>query len=327
MEDEVVITEANKAVETISAVGEEIANQTKSFWHVDDIAKYCTLPNIIRIAVALLSILIFTIIYKIIKKITKTHIQNKFGKHVTTVVEKVIKYIFYVIIGMYILNLFGIDLKAIWGAAGIAGVAIGFAAQTSISNLISGIFIMTEHAMKVGDFITLGDISGTIDSIGLLSTRIKTLDSQIVRVPNSSIINGNLTNFNKLPVRRFVFSVPVAYESNMEKVLEVCQKIPSLCPTVLQDPAPAVFYDGFETAIMIKIAVWFKTSDLIQVKNEMYVNIVNELRKNDIEIPYEKFDIKLINDKDETKAAKAKPKAAAKQITKTAEKKSAKTKA
>ena len=133
---------------------------------------------------------------------------------------------FYVIIVMYILSLFGINLKAIWGAAGVAGLAIGFAAQTSVSNLISGVFVLSEKAMKIGDFIQVGDVFGTVDSVGLLSVRVHTLDNQMVRIPNSSVINSNLVNFNHYDIRRFVFDMPISYDSNMEKALEVANSIP-----------------------------------------------------------------------------------------------------
>ena len=106
-------------------------------------------------------------------------------------VTKLIKYAFYVIIIFLILGLFNIKLTALFGAAGIAGIAIGFAAQTSFSNIISGLFLLTEHALTVGDYITIGTEAGTIDSINMLSVRIHTPDNQYIRIPNESI-NRNL---------------------------------------------------------------------------------------------------------------------------------------
>ena len=101
---------------------------------------------------------------------------------------KILKYSFFVLAVIYVLGIFNIKITALLGAAGIAGVAIGFAAQTSFSNIISGFFILSEKSLKIGDYITIKDVSGTVDSIDMLSVKIKTPDNQMVRVPNETII-------------------------------------------------------------------------------------------------------------------------------------------
>jgi small-conductance mechanosensitive channel len=128
---------------------------------------------------------------------------------------------------MYVLGLFGINLGAIWGAMGIAGVAIGFAAQTTVSNLISGIFIVTEKTMKIGDFIEVDGVAGTVDRVGLLSIKIHTPNNQLIRIPSSSVINAKLKNFSSYEYRRYVFEVSVDYSTDLDKALEVLQSVPA----------------------------------------------------------------------------------------------------
>ena len=280
-----------KVVESVA----EVAVQTKTMLHLDELLTYLTWGNLMKVVVAFISVLVFYVAYRIIKHIIKKQAAPRVEKHTYMLINKFVSYVFYVIIMMYILSLFGINLKAIWGAAGVAGLAIGFAAQTSVSNLISGIFVLSEKAMKVGDFIQVGDVFGTVDSVGLLSVRVHTLDNQMVRIPNSSVINSNLVNFNHYDIRRFVFDMPISYDSNMEKALEVANSIPGKCPVVLQNPAPCVYFDGFGDAINIKIAVWFNCSDLINAKNQMYAAIVNTCREQGIEIPYTHYDVKILN--------------------------------
>ena len=263
--------------------------------HLDELLAYLTWGNLMKVVVAFISVLVFYVVYRIIKHIIKKQAAPRVEKHTYMLINKFVSYMFYVIIVMYILSLFGINLKAIWGAAGVAGLAIGFAAQTSVSNLISGVFVLSEKAMKIGDFIQVGDVFGTVDSVGLLSVRVHTLDNQMVRIPNSSVINSNLVNFNHYDIRRFVFDMPISYDSNMEKALEVANSIPGKCPVVLQNPAPCVYFDGFGDAINIKIAVWFNCSDLINAKNQMYAAIVNTCREQGIEIPYTHYDVKILN--------------------------------
>lgn len=280
-----------KVVESVA----EVAVQTKTMLHLDELMAYLTWGNLMKVVVAFISVLVFYVVYRIIKHIIKKQAAPRVEKHTYMLINKFVSYVFYVIIVMYILSLFGINLKAIWGAAGVAGLAIGFAAQTSVSNLISGIFVLSEKAMKVGDFIQVGDVFGTVDSVGLLSVRVHTLDNQMVRIPNSSVINSNLVNFNHYDIRRFVFDMPISYDSNMEKALEVANSIPGKCPVILQNPVPCVYFDGFGDAINIKIAVWFNCSDLINAKNQMYAAIVNTCREQGIEIPYTHYDVKILN--------------------------------
>lgn len=273
-----------------------VTETTKSILHLDDLKKIITVENLIKAGTGILGLIIFYILYRIIKGTIKRRTRTKMQPHSAMLLNKLISYIFYVLISMYILDLIGIDLTAIWGAAGVAGLAIGFAAQTSVSNLISGIFVLSEKAMKVGDFISVGGESGVVDSIGLLSIKIHTLDNQMIRIPNSTVVNSNLMNYNHFNLRRFVFEIPVSYEADLEKELEAIKQVPALCPTVLQDPPPAVFYDGFDTAITLKLAVWFKSPDLAQTKNDVYINTVKVCRENGLEIPYEHFDVHILGD-------------------------------
>ena len=194
------------------------------------------------------------------------------------------------------LGLFGINLKAIWGAAGIAGVAIGFAAQTSVSNLISGLFVLTEGSIHVGDTIIVGDVTGIVDEVKLLSIRVHTLDNQMVRIPNSTIINSNLTNNSYHRKRRLTLKVGVDYSTDMKLALETLKKAPDLCPTVLKDPAPAVWFDGFDaSSINIVVAVWFKPVDFLQTKNDLYIAIKQVLDEAGISIPFNQLDVKIKN--------------------------------
>ena len=273
----------------------------KALFHITELSSYCTVENVMKITVGVLSIVIFYIVYRVIKAVVRKRTSKKLEKHASVMISKIISYVFYVSIAMYILSLLGINLKAILGAVGIAGVAIGFAAQTSVSNVISGMFVLGERAIKIDDFIEVDGISGTVDTIGLLSVRIHTSDNQMVRIPNSRIINSNLMNYNQFDVRRFLFEIPISYQADLRKVLDVIKTVPDLCPTVLKTPAPAVFYDGFKEAISLKLAVWFKREDLVQTKNDIYMNIVKVCGENNIEIPYEHFDVTLLDLKNCTK--------------------------
>ena len=296
MEEEATQNVAQAAVETVAAVGTGIAEETKSLLHWNEIAKMFGKENLMHLIVSVVTIIIFFLFYKLIKRVINKHALKKSENHTKMLVNKTISYIFYIMLIMYILSLFGVNLTAIWGAAGIAGVAIGFAAQTSVSNFISGLFVLGEKSMKIGDYIAVGDVEGNVDEIGLLSVKIRTLNNQMIRVPTSTIINANLTNYTHFEQRRLVFEIPISYESDMEKALKAIETVPASCPTVLQEPAPKVYYDGFGEAINLRLAVWFNRTDLLQTKNDVYVNIMRVCREQNVVIPYSRIDVKILND-------------------------------
>lgn len=285
-----VSAEETSAVENaVNAVGQEFANQTKNILRLDELQQYFTWGTLAKIIVSVVTFILFYIIYRFIKKIISSQSTQKkhIKKETADSLNKAVTYVFWALMLLYFLSLIGIDLKGVWGAAGIAGVAIGFAAQTSVSNLISGLFVLSEKAMKIGDFIEVDDVCGTIDSIGLLSVKVHTLDNQMVRIPNSTIINSDLKNYNTFKTRRFVMELPVAYENDLQKVLEVISKVPSECKYVLEKPAASVYCDGFSSqGAVIKIAVWINSCDLTAVKNELYVAVSKACKKNRITIPY-----------------------------------------
>ena len=302
-------TTVANAASTVADAGQNVAHgvaqQTRTMLHLEELKTYLTWGNLMRVITSVLAIVIFYIIYRIVKSIILKRGKDRFQPHTQMLISKIVTYVFWIIIGMYVLSLFGIQLSAIWGAAGIAGLTIGFAAQTSVSNIISGIFVLSEKSLRVGDFISVSGQSGVVDSVGLLSVKIHTLDNQVIRIPNSSIINDNLINFSANDKRRLVFEIPINYECDLEKALTTIKKVPGLCKHVLKDPAPAVFYDGFgDCGMNLMLAVWLKSSDVVTVKNEVYINVMKVCDADDIDIPYTRYDIKVLDQNEKTEAVK-----------------------
>ena len=262
--------------------------------HKDDLIawlkEFFTLHHIFRGLSVLLVILIYYIIYRLVKKGIHKVGDQKLSNDRKEILHRLALYIFYFAVVVYVLGLFGIKLSAIWGAAGIAGVAIGFAAQTSVSNLISGIFIVSEKSIKLGDTIIINGVTGVVDTISLLSVRVHTYDNQMVRIPNSSIINSLLTNNSYNSYRRYLLNVSVAYESDLALAVETLKKAPALCPTARTDPAPNAWIDSFgESGINLILAIWFDNSDFLAVKTEAFIAVKKVFDDAKIEIPYNKI--------------------------------------
>ena len=276
----------------ITAAEETIITQTSGFIH------WCksllSWENLFKIIGAVILLFLMWIVYRIVLRGVKKVPLEKTNQHKKMISVKFVKYVFYASVVIYILGLFGVKLSAVWGAAGIAGVAIGFAAQTSVSNVISGLFVLTEGALKVGDTIIVNGITGVVDTISLLSVKVHTFDNQMVRIPNSSIINSNLTNNSYHDKRRITLGVSISYDADMRSALEALSKAPELCPTVLQEPAPAVWFDGFgDSGIDMTVAAWFKPENFLQTKNDLFIAIKKVLDDAKIEIPFNQLDVKV----------------------------------
>lgn len=291
--------ETATAVNMIKDVGAEAIQETWHLLHIDDLRRFTTWENLIHVVFSLITILIFYIIYRVVKGIVKKRLTVSMKPALAQGISKAISYVFYVLMVMYVLGLFGINLGAVWGAAGIAGVAIGFAAQTSVSNLISGLFVVTDKAMKIGDFIEVDGVSGTVDAISFLSVRVHTADNQLVRIPNSLVINNKLKNYATYDYRRHVFEFSVDYSSDLDKTLEAIRQVPARCPTVVTDEGhePAVWYVALgESGITMNLIVWCKRTDFFQTKNDVCVNVAKVCRENGVNIPFNRMDVTILND-------------------------------
>ena len=280
----------------------ETVNQMQNFFYLDRLIEYAKEPqNIVKFATGLISILVFWGVYRLIRLIVKKTTVKKLDPRVSKSISRIISYVFYVLIVMYIMGLLGIDLAAIWGAMGIAGVAIGFAAQTTVSNLISGIFIVTEKAIKFGDFIELDGVSGTVERIGLLSIRVKTLDNQLIRIPSSSVINAKLKNFSSYEYRRYVFEVSVDYSTDLDKALEVLKGVPAKCSLAITDKpdyAPkAVLTTCMDSGIGMNLVVWCERPNFLDLKSQVCKEVVKAFQENDINIPFNRVDVSMLSDK------------------------------
>lgn len=191
------------------------------------------------------------------------------------------------VILLTVMKQLGFDLIAVLGAAGIAGVAIGFAAQNSLSNVISGLFLMGERSINLGDFIEINGLSGSVDAIGLLSVSLRTPDNKQVRIPNETILKGVMTNITRYPIRRFDLSVGVSYNEDLDKVVRVLRKVLQNNTACLNEPESLVAFTGFgNSSCDFLVGAWCRREDYISLKNSLSREIKEAFDREGIEIPF-----------------------------------------
>lgn len=204
-----------------------------------------------------------------------------------TLITRGIKGILWALVLIQGLRCLGVDVVSILGAAGVMGVAIGFASQTSLSNLISGIFLVTERSFKLGDYIRVDGEEGTVESINLLSIYLRRSDNSLVRIPCEMMIKSPVTNITGSPRRRIDLDIGVAYNSKLDHVKEVILDVIRQDAELLDTPAPAVLFTGFgDSALQIRIGAWCKTEVYTGLKYRFATALLARFEQEGIEIPY-----------------------------------------
>lgn len=181
----------------------------------------------------------------------------------------------------------GFDFTVILGAAGILTAAAAFASQTSASNVISGLFLGAEGSVRIGDVITVGGVTGEVLAIDLLSTRLRTFDNLMVRIPNETMVKAEITNLNRFPIRRYDLRIGVAYASDIEHVRRVLLEVADRDPTILEEPAPLIIAQGFgPSSIDLQLSVWARREAYLEVRNAVQQKVKEAFDREGIEIPY-----------------------------------------
>lgn len=251
---------------------------------IQDILTPVVIGHVIRILIILL--LGFPLLKLLVRLVSKS-VKKRYSMQTEMIVKKIIYYVGVLIILMMVLNEFGFKLSAILGAAGIMGIAIGFAAQTSVSNVISGLFLISERPFAVGDVVQIGNTTGMVLSIDLLSIKMRTFDNRFVRIPNETIVKTESVNISRFPIRRMDLDIGVAYKEDIRRVIDVLKDIAAKNPYCLEEPEPMIFLNNFgDSALMIRYALWFEKTDVINLRRSIMVDIKERFDAEGIEIPF-----------------------------------------
>lgn len=222
-----------------------------------------------------------------LRRTTRRFISDRYSTHYGMVAGKVVWYIGIVILILLILKQFNVDLTPLLGAAGVLGVALGFASQTSVSNIISGMFLIAEKSFQVDDVITVGNTTGVVLSIDTLSVKLRTFDNRYVRIPNEVMIKTELINISRFPIRRVDLMLGIAYKEDVERVKGILIEVAKDVPIVLNDPAPVFIFQAFgSSSVDLQFCVWALREDWLEAKNQMYQAIKKKFDQEHVEIPY-----------------------------------------
>ena len=193
-------------------------------------------------------------------------------------------------LGFYIsLQMVGVNLSSLAIIAGAVGVGFGFGLQNIISNFISGLIILAERPIAIGDRVEIGGVAGQVREINLRSTTVVTNDNMAIIVPNADLITQRVTNWSyEDPRVRFRIPFGVAYGTDLPKLRQLMLEVADQHPRALKDPKPELFFVGFgDTSLNFELAVWSSevTTSPRRFRSDLFFGIEKKLRENKIGFP------------------------------------------
>jgi len=220
-----------------------------------------------------------------------THYTNR---HVGILVRKTIWYIGFGLIIVIVLSQLGYDITTLIGAAGVFGIAIGLASQTSLSNVISGIFLLSEVAFKHNDIVEVGDIKGRVDSIDLLSIKLRTVDNRLVRVPNEHLIKTVFVNESFFATRRFDCIILLHNTVNVSHAISVIEGVIKNNTYALKQSEPYIALETVEEAgLRIIVGTWTQQDNYIALKKSLLLQIKERFDAENIPFSYPHLEVVL----------------------------------
>lgn len=245
-------------------------------------------PSVLQslVRVALILLIGLTITYLLAYFVGRL-LPARLSKQRIMIINRAIVYTGFISLFFIVISELNINLAAIFGAAGVIGLVVGVASQTSIGNIVSGFFLVSEKSFEIGDVIRIGDKTGTVYGIDLLSIKIRTADNLLIRIPNQLVISGQLTNLTRFPIRRIDIDLSVAYKDDLGQVKIILEDIASNNPLCLDEPAPLIIFKSFgSSGIDIMFGIWAERTNFLKVKNEVFQEIKRVFDEEGIEIPF-----------------------------------------
>ncbi|MCG7855065.1 MAG: mechanosensitive ion channel family protein, partial [Methanoregulaceae archaeon] len=197
--------------------------------------------TVLDLIVFAISVVIIVIVARIIAIYLKRALSDRMERAELDKLVKVVQVVIILFGIWFALPSFDVDIGQLLVVGGTVGLIIAFASQKIVSNLGSGIFLLIERPVKIGDTIQIGDVEGTVNQIRILSTIVKTYEGIYVRIPNDQVFSSDITNFVANPARRFEYTVSIGYGDDAGKAVRVVRTLLEEHPFVLKNPAPSIF--------------------------------------------------------------------------------------
>ena len=250
--------------------------------------------NLIKFVLVLLfGLVVVRIVLCVFRRIiNRTKLKGAAGDFLGSLLKTALLIVYVIIL----LSLLGVDTTSLVAIFTALSLAVSLAVQGTISNIASGIMLVSSKPFEEGDFVDIGGTTGTVETITISCTKLKTPDNKVVVIPNSTVTSANITNYSTKETRRLDLTLSVAYGSDVEKVKALVLETIAKHDNILNDPAPFVrLSEHGASSLDFVIRVWVKQADYWPVNFDLKEELLAAMCENGIEIPFNQLDVHVVN--------------------------------
>ncbi len=205
------------------------------------------------------------------------------------------RYIVLALALVVVLGQFGVQTASIIAALGAAGIAIALALQGTLSNIAAGVVLLLLRPFRIGDYIDAEGIAGTVDELGLMTTRMRTIDGLYLEVPNNQLWNRAIRNYTRLPVRRVDVAIGVSYEDDIDRALGILMAVAQADSRVLREPATQAVVTGLgDSAVNLALRCWIANQEFFDVQSDLIRAAKRALEIAGFTIPFPQREVRLV---------------------------------
>lgn len=213
-----------------------------------------------------------------------------------TFVRSALRVGLWLIAATVVLGYLGIPMSSLITVLGVVGLAVSLAIQDTLANLAGGIMLLASKPFKAGDYIEAGGVEGTVDAVGLVYTKMTSIDNKLTVIPNGEISKSKITNYTAMEKRRVDLKLSLSYDADCGKVKETIQKVIGSHPKALFTPQPFVRVSAYgASAIEYTVRVWCATEDYWDLYFDLLEQLKAALDREGLEMTYEHLNVHLVD--------------------------------
>ncbi len=246
------------------------------------------------IVTAIFALIMFHVVLRLIKRAME---RAKFPPLLNELFARLLRIVFIVIILITFIGLIGFDTSSlILASAAIIGLVLAFGMSETVNNFINGVMIAVNRPIEKGEYVIVNGHEGTVDDVAMMFTKLITMDSKLVIIPNGKVWGEAIVNYSRLGVRRVDVDVGIPYGSDAGAAMEAALKMMRKHPKVLDDPEPEIFMKELDdSAMVVSLRPWSKVEDYWTVAHDVRTEIVKTLDDIGITVPFPQLDLHVID--------------------------------
>lgn len=249
----------------------------------------------VLIAVAMLaaSIAIVRVVTMLVGRALK---RTKLDESVHRLIKTILRFLLYFVALLVIASYLGVDVTALVALLSVLTLAVSLSVQNALSNVAGGLLVMGTKPFKKGDYVSVDGMTGVVDEITMVYTRLHTLDNRSVLIPNSKVAAATVENYSSYPKRRLELTVSASYDADPERVMQALRSAIECCEPLKGEEICVAIEDFGDSAIAYHLHFWIPSARVISTRFELRTHIWEAFRNSGIEMTYPHLNVHVKND-------------------------------